>query len=927
MKTTFLIALQFITALVYSQNYHINEDFNNSTLPNGWTNSAVSGSQAWSFGVDGANMHAGNQNLDGTPMAYFDDDLLGSSSTNNTAEIHTPTFDNSTEAFTYLSFDYNFRAYNLAPDSFFVDIYDGNQWQRVFSREQDDCGNYLNCITYPTLFIDISAYANNNCQVRFTYHDGNNWGFYVGLDNVQIWSPFANDLSVTSLINQTNQCGLSATDSIKVLVHNQGSQTQQNFDIAFELNGNPAVVETITDSLAYQDSLIYTFTNTGDFSRIGLHNLKIYTQLTNDSNLLNDTLNQQILNDTIYQPPYFNDFESPNNSWTASGTNSSWQWGVPSGNVIDTAYSGQHAWVTKLNGSYNSSELSYLTSPCFDFSQLTNDLYVNFKSIHLTESDYDMHWLEVSTDFGQNWQKVPNTSISKNWYNNTIQKSWDGIMNQWKESYTIIRNLAGEPQVKFRYVFITDNNTQLEGVGIDDFSIKERQAVDLSIEKINYPTFTSNCGFGSKERLVLELINYGVNPVDSFLLFYQLDGLAVDSEWVSTNIDTLSHKIYTSQHSFDFSQLKSYTIKTWVKAVGDTNPSNDTIFKSFTNNVITSAPTLPYNENFDDFAIFVKANQFGWTTTHPNSTYGWSAYQFKTYRNLTGPANDHTSVSGNYIYLRTSALPFEDNFVSPCINFNSEKGAILSVWYHRYGIDVQPLHIDYFNGINWINVNTITRQPQNSSSSAWTYEEVFLPLSGMISKIRFRGNSSGSDGQVAIDDLNIRSGELQLKNLSETRACQLNNKLEVVAQLNNNTISNLAADSIFISYAIDNNTIATDTINQGVASNANYIHSFADSIDLNQQANQFEVKVNVRYSDTTLVAPTEMTFMYYQAQALTDFTEDFESYDINHPDSTLWNYNENWQLINDTMNNYHGYPHNDKTPNGNQFLKARVFEF
>ena len=74
MKNYLLVAFQLIVTLAYSQKQHVNEDFNNSALPLNWTNDSVSGSHFWFFGVDGANLHSGNQNIDGTPMAFFDDD-------------------------------------------------------------------------------------------------------------------------------------------------------------------------------------------------------------------------------------------------------------------------------------------------------------------------------------------------------------------------------------------------------------------------------------------------------------------------------------------------------------------------------------------------------------------------------------------------------------------------------------------------------------------------------------------------------------------------------------------------------------------------------------------------------------------------------------------------------------------------------------
>src|SRR5690554_7741006 len=93
MKLYLLLFLQSIALLTFGQKFHIQEDFNNSTLPTDWTTNAVTGSVAWSFGIDGVNPNnsygAGNQNLDGTPMAFFDDDVLGEYSTNNRSEEHT----------------------------------------------------------------------------------------------------------------------------------------------------------------------------------------------------------------------------------------------------------------------------------------------------------------------------------------------------------------------------------------------------------------------------------------------------------------------------------------------------------------------------------------------------------------------------------------------------------------------------------------------------------------------------------------------------------------------------------------------------------------------------------------------------------------------------------------------------------------------
>jgi hypothetical protein len=83
----------------------------------------LTGNTAWSFGLDGDAFPPGNQNLDGTVMAYFNDDILGGSSLNNFATLSTPVFDNSNFLETILEFDYNFKEYSSAVDSFYVEVF------------------------------------------------------------------------------------------------------------------------------------------------------------------------------------------------------------------------------------------------------------------------------------------------------------------------------------------------------------------------------------------------------------------------------------------------------------------------------------------------------------------------------------------------------------------------------------------------------------------------------------------------------------------------------------------------------------------------------------------------------------------------------------------------------------------------------------
>ena len=66
-----LLLLFTLTSFLFtatSQVARLQEDFNAAALPTGWTNTAVTGSQSWSFGINGSTANTGNNNLDGTAM-------------------------------------------------------------------------------------------------------------------------------------------------------------------------------------------------------------------------------------------------------------------------------------------------------------------------------------------------------------------------------------------------------------------------------------------------------------------------------------------------------------------------------------------------------------------------------------------------------------------------------------------------------------------------------------------------------------------------------------------------------------------------------------------------------------------------------------------------------------------------------------------
>mgnify|MGYP001297963428 CR=1 FL=1 len=903
-----LVLLAFVTSL-NAQNFHIAEDFNTSTLPAGWTNTAVSGSAVWSFGIDGALVHnsAGNanQNLDGTPFAYFDDDALGVNSNDNTVELKTPVFNNATNLATTLEFDYNVRFYNTIPDSFYVEVFDGLNWVVVFSRTTDDCGNYTSSpctIGFPHAVVDISAYANANCQVRFTYFDGNDpvdWGWYVGIDNVEIYSPFPNDVQVSSINRPISSCGLSAADTIEVTIKNIGTSPASNFGVSYSLNGAAAVNETVTATILPNDSLIYKFNTTGNFAAVGTYTIEAFTSLALDGNIANDSSAVTIENDPIFSPTYSEDFEGASTGWVAYGTNSSWQLGIPPAPLpyINTAASGQKAWVTNLTGNYNNFEQSYLESPCFDFSQSIGDPIVSFAIIYKSEQTSlnninDYLFMESSTDNGLTWSKVPAAPIASNWYNNNVAGVWADNSNGWINVENVLLGLAGESQVKLRFALVTDGFPTFEGFGIDKFSIRNPQNVDMGVNTLLYPSSTNSpiCGYGSNENIIIQIENKGANPVNSYSVSYQVDNGTIYTENVNAVLPPSSRLNYTFNNKFNFSALRNYNLRVWVNATGDGFTPNDTLENLIVRNTQNVSPvSIPYAQNFNSF-IPPNFNN-GWSTDRTGFVFRWESENSGVQNNTsTGPIGDHGGNgqlgTGIYIYTEASNTGFDPSAISPCIDLSNNSGARMSFWYHKYGSGMGNLFVDVYDGNGWINgVDQILGQTQTSETDLWREKEVSLnAYAGRRIKIRFRASRGNSTlGDMAIDDFFIFEPRPKDANLlgaiAPESGCDISGNSVVQVEVNNMGTLTIMPDSMFMYYQIDNLPPVKDTFDQILPTEQTTTFSFTQTANFSVTGKKYNLKTWVELpGDPNFYNDTVFNYQVINHTRTPNFTEDMETF-------------------------------------------------
>jgi len=267
-------------------------------------------------------------------------------------------------------------------------------------------------------------------------------------------------------------CGLTSTSTIKVSVRNSANTTVTSVPVQYRVNGGAWVSETIP-SIAANTTVSYSFATPADLSALGTYTIQTVVSYPADNFHENDTATSTITNTPVIASfPYLQNFEGGNGYWYTGGKNSSWEYGTPASTKINRAASGAKAWKTRLAGNYNDLELSYLYSPCFDLTGMTNPTLSFSSALDLEDCGTDFcdgGWVEYSAD-GITWNVLGSSGSGTNWYNKPALQLWSiQDYTRWHVATTALP--TGISRLRLRFVLSSDPNSNREGMAIDDIHI------------------------------------------------------------------------------------------------------------------------------------------------------------------------------------------------------------------------------------------------------------------------------------------------------------------------------------------------------------------------------------------------------------------------------------------------------------------------
>ncbi len=300
----------------------------------------------------------------------------------------------------------------------------------------------------------------------------------------------ANDVKMITINNPTSVNINCSTNVLpEITVKNNGLNTINAIAVNYTVDGG------VTSTYNWSGSLASTLETTFTLPQLNLsralHVLNVETIIAGDANAGNNTFSVDFYTNDSSAVNVVNTFEAPSDILI---TNSTWEQGVPTGANLSASASGTQVYATNLSGNYPNNANAYLTSQCYDLTQIVNPI-LHFDMAFDIEENWDYAYVEYTLDSGATWTTLGSKNSMPLWYNSDATANgipgaqWtgeaanvhasggtNGTMREY--SYDFAGNvgigetdLTGATNILFRIALKSDGLVVKEGLIIDDFVI------------------------------------------------------------------------------------------------------------------------------------------------------------------------------------------------------------------------------------------------------------------------------------------------------------------------------------------------------------------------------------------------------------------------------------------------------------------------
>ena len=325
--------------------------------------------------------------------------------------------------------------------------------------------------SYNEYAVMFNAYAGSGKYIAFK-HDANYSYDYFYIDDIKLFVPPTHEVQITEIIRNYGGFDVPTTDTVTVLVKNNGTSPQAGFDIKYQLDNGSIVTEQMPTLAAFSTDT-FEFAATFDASAGGNHNLMVYTSLTGDEDNTNDTMNKPFITYGTHTIPFTEDFEAGYTYFENDAANST-GFNINTTLFHSGAQSVKNAYASNIDDVLHEAgamDLSASTTPVFDFWHIA-----------LTEGCCDKGYIEISTDNGDSWVIIDDSlylgeSSYTDKFTGSSYTDWSSggataNNSLWKmERFNL--EAFKDDSVRIRFRLDSDGSVEKDGWYIDDITIQE----------------------------------------------------------------------------------------------------------------------------------------------------------------------------------------------------------------------------------------------------------------------------------------------------------------------------------------------------------------------------------------------------------------------------------------------------------------------
>ena len=328
------------------------------------------------------------------------------------------------------------------------------------------------------------------------------------------------DVGVTEIISPFDDCIGFNNDTVKVVLRNYAEGASPAIiPVYYALWGTDSTIvrDTVRVSIPQDDSIVFTFSQLANFPKGDVYDqFVVGIVLDGDEDASNDELGKTLYIKDNLEPSVLTDFEYKGGVWTPSKTQS-WTCYKPD-DEIPFLIESPKSWILSSSGGYALNDLAYVTSACYDLTNVNRNI-IQLKYWIKSDEGADGMALEYSVDDGENWSLLDTSVYGRGWgwYVDEVSAlghiGWSGVSDGWVTAKELLPDsFATEPKVKFRVKWASDASGNARGPAFDDFEVYPAPP-DVGVSSIATPT--NACEMMNDATTTVYVKNYGFNSLSA----------------------------------------------------------------------------------------------------------------------------------------------------------------------------------------------------------------------------------------------------------------------------------------------------------------------------------------------------------------------------------------------------------------------------